>query len=284
MAGLRWRMESMSKYGNFGAYPQRSLLSAEAALLTVWPSLSRYHDDLVLVGGLAIHYLTRRDIQGMPGAITLDVDLGISLASSGGQYGTIRSDLEGLGFVSEGQRHVRRTGDIALYIDFLTEDPNQNALGSRVVDDVVANVVPGINRASACYRTVLVEGTDVYGAEQKCQVKVADVGPLLVLKLNAFGGLQGRRLPKDAYDILLTVTGFVDGPAAAIKSFWAEQSAKNPAYRVAIRVLEKDFSEIKHECPVRAAEFLGQSGLQREQIRQDLVTVATPLLRTAVGG
>ena len=90
----------MSKYETFGAYPQRSLLSAEAALLTVWPSLSRYHDDLVLVGGLAIYYLTRRDVQGLPGAITLDVDLGISLAASGGQYGTIKSDLEGLGFVS----------------------------------------------------------------------------------------------------------------------------------------------------------------------------------------
>ena len=152
MAGLRRRMESMSKYETFGAYPQRSLLSAEAALLTVWPSLSRYHDDLVLVGGLAIHYLTKRDIQGLPGAITLDVDLGISLAASGGQYGTIKSDLEGLGFASEGQRLVRKRGDTALYIDFLTEDPNQRALGSRVVDEVIANVVQGINRALACYR------------------------------------------------------------------------------------------------------------------------------------
>ena len=79
----------MSKYDTFNAYPQRSLLSAQAALFTVWPSLSRYHDDLVLVGGLAIHYLTRSNIQGLPGAVTLDVDLGISLAASGGQYGTI---------------------------------------------------------------------------------------------------------------------------------------------------------------------------------------------------
>jgi hypothetical protein len=148
-------MESMSKYETFDAYPPRSLLSAESALLTVWPSLSRYHDDLVLVGGLAVHYLTRTDIQGLPGAITLDVDLGISLAASGGQYGTIKSDLEGLGFVSEGQRLVRQRGDIALYIDFLTEDPNQHSLGSRVVDEVIANVVPEINRALACYRISL---------------------------------------------------------------------------------------------------------------------------------
>ncbi len=278
MAGLRWRMESMSKYETFGAYPQRSLLSAEAALLTVWPSLSRYHDDLVLVGGLAIHYLTRRDIQGLPGAVTLDVDLGISLAASGGHYGTIKSDLEGLGFVSEGQRLVRRSGDLALYIDFLTEDADPRVLGSRVVDEVIANVVPGINRALACYRTVIVEGTDVYGAGQKCQVKVADVGPLLVLKLNAFGGPKRRRLPKDAYDVLLAVTAFVDGPVAAINGFKAEQAAGNPAFGIATRVLENDFSEIHHDGPIRAAEFLGQSGSDREQTRQDLVTVGKRLL------
>ena len=278
MAGLRRGMESMSKYGTFGAYPQRSLLSAETALLTVWPTLSRYHDDLVLVGGLAIHYLTSRDVQGLPGAITLDVDLGISLAASGGHYGTIKSDLEGLGFVSEGQRLVRRREDIALYIDFLTEDPNQRALGSRVVDDVIANAVPGINRALACYRTVLIEGTDVYGIEQRRKVKVADVGPLLVLKLNAFGGPSGRRLPKDAYDILLAVTAFVDGPAAAIRGFRAEEAAENPAYRIAIAVLEKDFSEIGHDGPIRAAEFLGQSSGNRAQVRQDVVTASRRLL------
>lgn len=270
----------MSKYDTFGAYPQRSLLSAEAALLTVWPTLSRYHDDLVLVGGLAIHYLTRRDIQGLPGAVTLDVDLGISLGASGGQYGTIKSDLAGLGFVSEGQRSVRKRGEIALYIDFLTEDPNRRALGSRVVDEVIANVVPGINRALACYRTLSITGADVYRAQQKCLVKVADIGPLLVLKLNAFGGLSERRLPKDAYDILLAVTTFVDGPAAAINGFRAEQAAGNPAYAIATRVLENDFSDINHDGPIRAAEFLGLSGSSRDRIRQDLVTVARRLLKS----
>jgi hypothetical protein len=190
----------------------------------------------------------------------------------------LKSDLEGLGFVSEDQRFVQRRGDIALYIDFLTEDSNQNALGSRVVDEVIANVVPGINRALACYRTVIVQGTDAYGAEQKCEVKVADVGPLLVLKLNAFGGPKGRRLPKDAYDILLAVTAFLDGPAAAIRGFRGEQAAGNPAYNIATKVLENDFSEISQDGPIRAAEFLGRGAANREQIRQDLVTVGRNLL------
>ena len=120
--------------------------------------------------------------------------------------------------------------------------------------------------------------SDVYGAEQKCEVKVADVGPLLVLKLNAFGGPKGRRLPKDAYDILLAVTAFLDGPAAAIRGFRGERAAGNPAYNIATKVLENDFSQINQDGPIRAAEFLGRGVANREQIRQDLVTVGRNLL------
>ena len=109
-------------------------------------------------------------------------------------------------------------------------------------------------------------------------MKVADVGPLLVLKLNAFGGPKGRRLPKDAYDILLAVIGFVDGPAAAIKGFRAEEAAGNPAYQIATIVLEKDFSQPHQDGPIRAADFLGESSPARDRVRQDLVTVGRRLL------
>ena len=35
----------MSKHGTFAEYPPRSLAVAEAALLTIWPTLNRYHDS-----------------------------------------------------------------------------------------------------------------------------------------------------------------------------------------------------------------------------------------------
>ena len=65
----------MSKYGSFAEYPPRSLMSAEAALLTAWASLERFHDELVLVGGLAVNYLTRPGTGLLPGPVTMDVDL-----------------------------------------------------------------------------------------------------------------------------------------------------------------------------------------------------------------
>jgi predicted nucleotidyltransferase len=267
----------MSKFGTFRQYPKDSLASAEKALLTVWRSLERYHNELVLVGGLAVHYLTKRTAADIPGAVTMDVDFGISLAASGGQYGTIKSDLAGLDFESEGNRLVRKYGAVNLYLDFLTEDP-PSVTGARMVDDVVASVVPGVNRALACRRKVNLKGFDLYGVEQECKVAVADIGPLLVLKLNAFGGPTGRRLPKDAYDVLLAVTAFVDGPAAAVAAFKAEAKAGNTGYEFAVKSLQMDFSKPGQDGPVRAAEFYPGNAGNRDRVREDVATIGEMLL------
>jgi hypothetical protein len=267
----------MSKFGTFGDYPKESLQSAEAALLTAWRTLERYHDDIVLVGGLAVHYLTRHDLAGLPSAITMDVDFGITLGASGGQYGTVKSDLGGLGFKPEGNRLVRKVGNLNLYLDFLTEDP-PSLTGARIVDDVIASVIPGVNRALACRRIVPVKGRDLYGAEQKCKVAVADIGPLLVLKLNAFGGPTGRRLPKDAYDVLLAVTRFVDGSGAAVAAFRAETKAGNTGYEFALKALQSDFSEPNQDGPIRAAEFHPGNGEDRARVRENVATVGRMLL------
>ena len=88
----------MSKFASFAEYPARSLVGAEAALLTAWASLGRFHQDLVLVGGLAVKYLTTPGTGLLPGAVTMDVDLGVTLATEGGQYGTLADDLVGQGF------------------------------------------------------------------------------------------------------------------------------------------------------------------------------------------
>ena len=130
MAGFCGGVE-VSKFATFGEYPRESLLSAEAALLTAWRSLERYHDDLVLVGGLAVHYLTKRHVAGLPGAVTMDVDFGISLGASGEQYGTIKSDLAGLDFKSESNRLVRKHGNLNLYLA-MTRATTSNACTSKV--------------------------------------------------------------------------------------------------------------------------------------------------------
>ncbi|MCF7673725.1 MAG: hypothetical protein K9M97_00145 [Akkermansiaceae bacterium] len=249
-------------------------------MLTIWPTLNRYHDELVLVGGLAVHYLTQQRQGGWPGAVTMDVDLGISIAAEGGQYGTVNSDLAGLGFkpdAEQSNRLVRQVEGMAMYVDFLTEAPPA-ITGTRTVDDVVANVVPGINRALASRRIVKIAGRDIYGVAQECALVVADIGPLLVLKLNAFGGPTGRRHPKDAYDVLLAVTSFVDGPQAAVEAFRAEGLQGNAGFTSAVEALRRDFVSSDADGPVRAAEFLRGTLDDQARVREEMVTAARFLL------
>jgi hypothetical protein len=147
-----------------------------------------------------------------------------------------------------------------------------------MVDDVVASVIPGVNRALSCRRKVSVKGLDLYGVEQECPVAVADIGPLLVLKLNAFGGPTGRKLPKDAYDVLLAVTGFVDGPAAAVAGFRAEAKAGNTGFEFAVKSLREDFSDPGQDGPIRAAEFHPGNAGKRDRVHEDVATVGRMLL------
>lgn len=270
----------MSKFASFGEYPAQSLDAAEAALLTAWATLNRFHTDLVLVGGLAVKYLTKRGTDLLPGPVTMDVDFGIALVAEGGQYGTIADDLTGQGFKrTEEGRFVRMFGQMPLYIDFLTERP-EAPRGTANVDGVAAGVFPGIERALATRRNVEIEGKDLFGAMQKASIPVAGIGSLLVLKLNAF---DDRQQPKDAYDVLLATSRFIEGPDAAITAFRSEEKANNRAFPRAVSALRRNFFDINQSGPIRCAEFVLKGGdaaataERRRQIQEQTVTIGLAL-------
>lgn len=266
----------MSKYDQYNQYPSRGLYAAEAALLSVWPTLARHHDDVVLVGGLAVHYLTRGQSKAWPGAITMDVDLGLSLVVDDDRYGNIMDDMRGLGFQPDaeiGNRLVREVDGLKMYLDFMT-DSGHKLSGTARVGDVITSSVPGLNRALEARRLVEIKGTDIYGVKQCAEIPVCEIGPLLVLKLNAFGGPTGRRHPKDAYDILLCVTSYVDGAAKAIQAFKDERDKDNAAFPYAVKALESDFSQANADGPVRAASFLQTAPQLSQRLREELVTAA----------
>ena len=271
----------MSKCSSFAEYPPRSLVGAEAALLTAWASLERFHDDLVLVGGLAVKYLTKQTSGLLPGPVTMDVDFGVTLSAEGGQYGSMADDLLGQGFKCDKYgRYVRQFETMSVFIDFLTENPPPTA-NTIEVGGVLAGVFQGIARALATKRKVIVEGKDLFGATQKAAVPVSGIGALLVLKLNAFAG---RQQAKDAYDVLLGVTRFANGPDAAIAAFKAEASAGNRGYARAIEALRTYFFEPGQSGPLRCAAFAldGQPGIDDRQLRErqiveQLVTIGRAL-------
>jgi len=272
----------MTKFATFAEYPARSLVAAEKALLTAWPGLHRYHEDLVLVGGLAVKYLTKPVVGLLRGAVTMDVDFGISLAADGGMYGSIADDLRGQGFIRNGQgRYVRELEGLTIYIDLLTEKPSLGR-GTTLVDRVPVEAFPGIQRALATRVAKLVKGEDAFGVPKEIQVPVSGIGPLLVLKINAF---DVREQPKDAYDVLLAVSNYAGGSDEAIAAFRAEANAGNTGYAQAEAALRKHFVAEKQSAPGRCAAFaLGEKSQEpdtearRQQIIQQMVSVGKALL------
>jgi hypothetical protein len=272
----------MTKFATYAEYPANSLIAAEKALLTAWPGLNRYHDDLVLVGGLAVKYLTKPVVGLLRGAVTMDVDLGISLAADGGMYGSIADDLRGQGFTRNGQgRYVREIERLTIYIDLLTEKPSLGR-GVTQVDGVPVEAFPGIQRALTTRTLKLVKGEDAFGVPKEIQVPVSGIGPLLVLKINAF---SVREQPKDAYDVLLSVSNYTDGFEEAVAAFRAEAHAGNTGYAQAEAALRKHFAADGQSAPLRCASFALGENLDSEdaedrqkQIIQQMISVGKALL------
>jgi hypothetical protein len=282
------------KYGSYHEYDARRVAVAEAAFITVWSGLGSWHDDLVLVGGLVPKYLCG-DLAAarlLPRPVTLDADLGIALGASLGQYGSLQMEMQTHGFKLSkdefgGPRFEKTVGGFPILVDFLTENP-PHTKGTAIVDDVPANILPGINRALATARLIKITGVDLYGATQtEIPVRVCEAGPFLAMKLRAFGS---RQAPKDAFDILYTLLHYDRGTAAAVAAFAGEVQANNPACADAIACPNQHFRDEQSPAPVRAASFvLGEAvpgevediRLRRLQIQQDVVD-AGALLRKAI--
>lgn len=270
------------KHDTFDKYPPGGLDLAQRALLTTWDCLSDYREDLVLVGGLAVRLLTRRVNEGLPDAVTLDVDFGISIGASAGMDGGIRQRLSVHDFRWEGGRFTRKFEGMTLFLDLLTDD-NQTIAGTIVLDDGLnISIIPGISRALAQNRTLKFSGTTLLGVERTEHVCVAEVGPMLVMKLNAFAG---RKEPKDAHEVAYLTMNYLDGFERAIAGFAEEKTAGNRGMTRALQTLRDHFGDVNAQGPMSCAAFrmnnehlLAAREDESLQIRQQCVTLAQALL------
>jgi hypothetical protein len=281
------------KLGAYADYDSRKVALAESALLTIWPNLDPWYEDLVLVGGLVPRYICgdTSTPRSLPRPVTLDADIGIALAASAGGMSSLQFALLEKDFhkatSSEGLiRYEKKVGDYSVPVDFLTDAP-PHTQGSATVADIVASVLPGINRALATARTVKVSGVDLAGHRQTVTLRVCEVGPFLALKLRAF---LHREQPKDAFDILYTLLHYDRGSTAAAAAFAEEARAQNTACPDALRSLQRHFDSESALGPSKAAQFFPGPAtpgepedirFQRLQIQQEMVN-ATLLLSAAL--
>lgn len=267
---------------HLGSYSLQGLALAERALFQAWDGLEKFHQDLVVVGGLAVYHHTKKtENQVFPATATLDVDMGISLGTDAGLAGTVHFDLLMLGYQSDDKgRLYQDSPEGRIYLDFLTEHPPSTS-GTRNVSDIAASVCPGINRALATREKIPISGTDRLEDERTFQIPVCGIGALVVLKLNAFANRKNEKKAKDAFDILVAVSAYSNGAAAAVEAFHAERAAGNPAFEGAVETLANSFQEVDSEGPILAHQFCygeAAAGSDDFRLRTNLVTIAKELL------
>lgn len=281
------------KLGAYADYDSRKVALAESALFTIWPNLEPWYEDLVLVGGQVPRYICgdTSTPRPLPRPVTLDADIGIALAASAGgmsslQFALLEKDFHKATSPEGLIRYEKKIGDYSVPVDFLTDAP-PHTQGSAIVDDIVASVLPGINRALATARTVKVTGVDLAGGRQTATLRVCEAGPFLALKLRAF---LHREQPKDAFDILYTLLHYDRGSSAAAVAFAEETLARNTACPDALLCLQRHFDDETSFGASKAAQFFpgpATSGeqedirFQRLQIQQEMVN-ATRLLKAAL--
>ena len=144
-------------------------------------------------------------------------------------------------------------------------------------------------REAAMARTpIVVQGQTLVGATVAHSIRMADIGPMLVLKLNAFGGPFGRKAPKDVHDVLYLAMNCDGGPTAAVERFRAERTAGNRGMAHAENCLREYFKDEDSQGPVSCAAFRLNNRHRETEfadealgIRQQCVTLARALLDRA---
>lgn len=276
------------KLPSYDDYSSESTALCERVLLTVWGCLRDYQEHLVLIGGLIPRYLCGH-AQGGYDAQTIDVDFGIALAADASHYDPISSRLTSNGFeLKPGTgRFARRFGGLEVAVDFLTERESEGDPEARMVDDVRAQAILGLDRALRLARVVNVSGSDVKGARVTEAVRVCEVGPFLCLKLAAYAG---RAEGKDVFDAVRCALDYDQGFRVAIRRF-QEESLVNKAFAKAASVLQERFGDADGKGPVDYAEFclsgrrarLGRDDFRRlfDQLRNEACLLGKGLLAQA---
>ncbi len=276
------------KMEHYEDYSAEDTARSESALLTVWAVLRDLTEDLVLVGGLVPRYVCRPTAEALQ-PVTMDVDLGVSLAMSSGMYQTTKARLQKAGFEWKGRRFVKTIGETNLFLDFLTDRPGKDAPSSAMVDDIPVSAVFGVGRALAVYREVDISGKNLYGARVKERVKICEVGPFICLKLQAY---HNRAQSKDVFDFVRAVRDYDGGTAAAAAAFLAE-SGRNLAFECAIHTLKDRFEGARAKGPVQYADFCSGSlmansatdtAFLQQQYANEAVDAAQVLIRGVIEG
>ena len=246
--------------------------------------LGDYADETVVIGGLVPSLLISSLPPGTEAhAGTKDLDLGLSLAVLDEEkYKAISARLRGAGFepdVNKKGRPIRQRWRLALHavtVDFLLPPPRPNARAGSIQsleDDFAAVVIPGVQLAFTDGTVIRLAGMTIKNEKAEREVKVCGAGAFVVLKALAFDK-RGER--KDAYDLVYMLRNFGDGPRDVAKRLKNLRGAYET--NRALEILVRDFLDVDHTGPIRAAEFFLGVDARDDRLQADAVAAVREFL------
>jgi len=264
----------------------------ERVLVTVLGNIGPWRDYIFLAGGLAPRYLVGELPEGVrPHVGTTDVDLVIALSVTGGDveaYKTLEGNLKGAGFKQDSEasfRWKRGVDGVTVLVEFLCETDQvaegrifkpKQGLGSNLS----AFNVSGAHLAASDFLEIDVEAERLDGGgRSKVAVRVANLLPYIVLKVNA---LQDRHEPKDAYDLIFCLRNYRDEPEATGRQLAESPVAGDARVTDALALLEERFRTIANDGPIAYAAFLAEE--EEEQGRDTLRREAVAVVRQFLAG
>jgi hypothetical protein len=268
-------------------YAPASVQLAQAAALYIATKLGDLRDDFVIVGGLVPSLIigqTERASGRSHHVGTIDVDLGLAIAILEDQrYQELCDRLRRAGFAPDANAAGRTTNQRwriecdrrAVTVDFLipaTQATDRGGALRYFEQGFAAIITPGLELAFDDKLLVTLQGQTLRHEQATRDVWVCDAGAFTVLKALAFDG-PGEN--KDAYDLVYLLQNYgdrIDDVFLRLRPLLGSRAAQQ-----ALRVLERDFSDVDAAGTRRTAEFLGDT--QDETIRADAAGAVRSLLR-----
>jgi len=231
-----------------------------------WGISGPRRDRIYLAGGLAPRYLVGHLPEGAAAHVgTSDVDLIIGLAlgdETPETYRTLQNNLKTSGFVqgTPSFRWHRKVDGVNVAVEFLceTERVAPGAIfrptGEAVGSNLGAFNVKGAQLAAQDYVEHAIEGERLdNGGLSKVTLRIANLLPYIVLKINAF---QDRHENKDAYDLVFTLLNYGDNATYAGQAAAGSPIARLDQVNQAITLLGQRFETAGHDGPAAYANFL----------------------------
>lgn len=242
--------------------------TSKGALVELLLSLGIYRQHIVLVGGWAPYFLTRKHFDHC-GSIDIDLVLRPSIIV---KYESIRSIVNDLGYrqtpnIFRFKRTLispKTNREYSLHLDFLTEphaasDTIEKEQLVQVQTDLKACLIEGSGIVFDFNYEENIKATIPGNGEASVPAAVADIVGSLTMKGQA---LLGRLKDKDYYDIY-AVAGFHQGkPQKAAKAFTQSikqkhLSTKHPIIWSSLSTIRNSFLNLTRIGPSMVSRFIG---------------------------